>query len=65
MRVTDLRRHIRLAAGLPRPARRPRPSGSADGDPGCGTLHRARMSRMAVEMLTDIEKDTIDWDPNS
>ncbi len=24
----------------------------------------ARMSRMAVEMLTDIEKDTIDWDPN-
>ena len=22
------------------------------------------MSRMAVEMLTDIEKDTIDWDPN-
>ena len=23
----------------------------------------ARMSRMAVEMLTDIEKDTIDWIP--
>ena len=22
------------------------------------------MSRMAVEMLTDIDKDTINWDPN-
>ena len=22
------------------------------------------MSKMACEMLTDIEKDTIDWDPN-
>ena len=39
--------------------------GSVDGDPGCLPLHRGRvgMSRMAVEMLTDIEKDTIDWDP--
>ena len=39
--------------------------GSVDGDPPAAYRYtEARMSRMAVEMLTDIEKDTIDWDPN-
>ena len=39
--------------------------GSMDGDsPAAMRYTEARMSRMAVEMLTDIEKDTIDWDPN-
>ena len=39
--------------------------GSVDGDPAAAYRYtEARMSRMAVEMLTDIDKDTIDWDPN-
>ena len=39
--------------------------GSVDGDPPAAYRYtEARMSRMAVEMLTDIEKDTIDWDSN-
>ena len=39
--------------------------GSVDGDPPAAHRYtEARMSRMAVEMLTDIDKDTIDWDPN-
>ena len=39
--------------------------GSVDGDPPAAYRYtEARMSRMAVEMLTDIDKDTIDWDPN-
>ncbi len=39
--------------------------GSVDGDPAAAYRYtEARMSKMAVEMLTDIEKDTIDWDPN-
>ena len=38
--------------------------GSVDGDPPAAYRYtEARMSRMAVEMLTDIDKDTIDWDP--
>ena len=39
--------------------------GSIDGDPPAAYRYtEARMSRIATEMLTDIEKDTIDWDPN-
>ena len=39
--------------------------GSVDGDPPAAYRYtEARMSRMAVEMLTDIDKDTINWDPN-
>lgn len=39
--------------------------GSVDGDPPAAYRYtEARMSKMAVEMLTDIEKDTIDWSPN-
>ena len=39
--------------------------GSVDGDPPAAYRYtEARMSRMAVEMLTDIDKDTVDWDPN-
>ncbi len=40
--------------------------GSVDGDPRLLTYRytEARMSKMACEMLTDIDKDTIDWDPN-
>ena len=39
--------------------------GSVDGDPPAAYRYtEARMSEMACEMLTDIEKDTIDWDPN-
>ena len=39
--------------------------GSIDGDPPAAYRYtEARMSKMACEMLTDIEKDTIDWDPN-
>lgn len=39
--------------------------GSVDGDPPAAYRYtEARMSKMAVEMLTDIDKDTIDWDPN-
>ena len=39
--------------------------GSVDGDPQAAYRYtEARMSKMACEMLTDIEKETIDWDPN-
>ena len=39
--------------------------GSVDGDPAAAYRYtEARMSKMAVELLTDIDKDTIDWDPN-
>lgn len=39
--------------------------GSVDGDPPAAYRYtEARMSKMAVEMLTDIDKDTINWDPN-
>ena len=39
--------------------------GSVDGDPPAAYRYtEARMSKMAVEMLTDIEKDTVDFGPN-
>ena len=39
--------------------------GSVDGDPPAAYRYtEARMSRMADEMLRDIDKDTVDWDPN-
>ncbi len=39
--------------------------GSVDGDPPAAYRYtEARMAKMAGEMLTDIEKDTVDWDPN-
>lgn len=39
--------------------------GSVDGDPPAAYRYtEARMSKMAMEMLTDIDKETIDWDPN-
>ncbi len=39
--------------------------GSVDGDPPAAYRYtEARMSKMAVEMLTDIEKNTINWEPN-
>ena len=39
--------------------------GSVDGDPPAAYRYtEARMSKMAVEMLTDIDKDTINWDPH-
>lgn len=39
--------------------------GSVDGDPPAAYRYtEARMSKMATEMLTDIDKETIDWDPN-
>ena len=39
--------------------------GSIDGDPPAAYRYtEARMSRLAGEMLRDIEKDTVDWDPN-
>ena len=39
--------------------------GSVDGDPPAAYRYtEARMSKIACEMLTDIDKDTIDWDPN-
>ena len=39
--------------------------GSVDGDPPAAYRYtEARMSKIACEMLTDIEKETIDWDPN-
>ena len=40
--------------------------GSVDGDPPAAYRYtEARMSRLSDEMLRDIEKDTVDWDPNS
>jgi DNA gyrase subunit A len=39
--------------------------GSVDGDPPAAYRYtEARMARMAEEMLRDIDKDTVDWDPN-
>ena len=39
--------------------------GSIDGDgPAAYRYTEARMSKISVEMLADIEKDTIDWAPN-
>ena len=39
--------------------------GSVDGDPPAAYRYtEARMAKMADEMLRDIEKDTVDWDPN-
>ena len=39
--------------------------GSIDGDPPAAYRYtEARMSKIANEMLRDIEKETVDWDPN-
>ncbi|MCI6257034.1 MAG: DNA gyrase subunit A [Clostridiales bacterium] len=39
--------------------------GSVDGDPPAAYRYtEARMARITNEMLRDIEKDTVDWDPN-
>ena len=39
--------------------------GSVDGDPPAAYRYtEARLARMSDEMLRDIEKDTVDWDPN-
>ena len=39
--------------------------GSVDGDPPAAYRYtEARMSRLSDEMLREIEKDTVDWDPN-
>ncbi len=39
--------------------------GSVDGDPPAAYRYtEARMSKIANEMLRDIEKETVDWDPN-
>ena len=39
--------------------------GSIDGDPPAAYRYtEARLSKIANEMLRDIDKDTIDWDPN-
>ncbi|MCC8090380.1 MAG: DNA gyrase subunit A [Oscillospiraceae bacterium] len=39
--------------------------GSVDGNPPAAYRYtEARMSKIAGEMLRDIEKDTVDWDPN-
>ena len=39
--------------------------GSIDGDPPAAYRYtEARLSKMANEMLRDIDKETIDWDPN-
>ena len=39
--------------------------GSVDGDPPAAYRYtEARMARMAEEMLRDIEKETVNWDPN-
>ena len=39
--------------------------GSVDGDPPAAYRYtEARLSRISNEMLRDIEKDTVDWDPN-
>ena len=39
--------------------------GSIDGDPPAAYRYtEARMSSISDEMLRDIEKDTVDWDPN-
>jgi len=39
--------------------------GSVDGDPPAAYRYtEARLSRISNEMLRDIEKETVDWDPN-
>ena len=39
--------------------------GSVDGDPPAAYRYtEARMSRISNEMLRDIDKETVDWDPN-
>ena len=39
--------------------------GSVDGDPPAAYRYtEARMSKICNEMLRDIDKDTVDWDPN-
>ena len=39
--------------------------GSVDGDPPAAYRYtEARMAKIANEMLRDIEKETVDWDPN-
>ena len=39
--------------------------GSVDGDPPAAYRYtEARMSKLSDEMLRDIEKDTVDWEPN-
>ncbi len=39
--------------------------GSVDGDPPAAYRYtEARMSKIANEMLRDIDKETVDWDPN-
>ncbi len=39
--------------------------GSVDGDPPAAYRYtEARMARISDEMLRDLEKDTVDWDPN-
>ena len=39
--------------------------GSVDGDPPAAYRYtEARLAKMAAEMLRDIDKETVDWDPN-
>ena len=39
--------------------------GSVDGDPAAAYRYtEARMAKISLEMLRDIDKDTVDWDPN-
>lgn len=39
--------------------------GNVDGDPPAANRYtEARLARVANEMLRDIDKDTVDWDPN-
>lgn len=39
--------------------------GSIDGDPAAAYRYtEARMSKMSAEMMRDIEKETVNWDPN-
>ena len=39
--------------------------GSIDGDPAAAYRYtEARLAKISAEMLRDIEKDTVDWDPN-
>ena len=39
--------------------------GSVDGDPAAAYRYtEARLARISGEMLRDIDKDTVDWDPN-
>ena len=39
--------------------------GSVDGDPAAAYRYtEARLGKLSLEMLRDINKDTVDWDPN-